>query len=77
MTPVHSWIPVASIYLFFICCTLGYLIIPWVMIGEVYPTQVTDIIAFIIETTFIATFYILAHIIPTLLLPFGSPKIVD
>ncbi|KOB52003.1 putative sugar transporter protein 5, partial [Operophtera brumata] len=37
--PSHSWIPVASIYIFVISCTLGYLIVPWVMIGEVYPTQ--------------------------------------
>lgn len=35
-----TWIPVAAIYVFMIACTLGYLIIPWVMIGEVYPTQV-------------------------------------
>ncbi|XP_041976552.1 facilitated trehalose transporter Tret1-like [Aricia agestis] len=42
--PVHSWIPVASIYLFTIFCTLGYLIVPWVMIGEVYPTQVRGVV---------------------------------
>ncbi|KAJ0179719.1 hypothetical protein K1T71_004310 [Dendrolimus kikuchii] len=42
--PMHSWIPVASIYIFIIACTLGYLIVPWVMIGEVYPTQVRGII---------------------------------
>lgn len=40
LPPQYSWIPVASIYIFVISCTLGYLIIPWVMIGEVYPTQV-------------------------------------
>ncbi|CAB3242996.1 unnamed protein product [Arctia plantaginis] len=40
----YAWIPVASIYIFMIFCTLGYLIIPWVMIGEVYPTQVRGII---------------------------------
>lgn len=42
--PVHTWIPVASIFIFIIACTLGYLIIPWVMIGEVYPTQVRGVI---------------------------------
>ncbi|CAH2107043.1 unnamed protein product [Euphydryas editha] len=42
--PQYSWIPVASIYLFTIFCTLGYLIVPWIMIGEVYPTQVRGII---------------------------------
>lgn len=40
----HSWIPVATIYIFMISCTLGYLIIPWVMIGEVYPTRVRGIV---------------------------------
>ncbi|XP_075970880.1 facilitated trehalose transporter Tret1-2 homolog isoform X2 [Anticarsia gemmatalis] len=44
LPPQHSWIPVASIYIFMISCTLGYLIIPWVMIGEVYPTQVRGIV---------------------------------
>ncbi|CAH0693826.1 unnamed protein product [Chilo suppressalis] len=42
--PCHSWIPVASIFIFTISCTLGYLIVPWVMIGEVYPTQVRGIV---------------------------------
>ncbi|CAG9784870.1 unnamed protein product [Diatraea saccharalis] len=42
--PSHSWIPVASIFIFTISCTLGYLIVPWVMIGEVYPTQVRGIV---------------------------------
>ncbi|XP_063821063.1 facilitated trehalose transporter Tret1-2 homolog isoform X1 [Ostrinia nubilalis] len=42
--PMHSWIPVAAIFLFTISCTLGYLIVPWVMIGEVYPTQVRGIV---------------------------------
>lgn len=42
--PSYSWIPVASIYIFVVSCTLGYLIVPWVMIGEVYPTQVRGII---------------------------------
>nr|XP_032510956.1 facilitated trehalose transporter Tret1-like [Danaus plexippus plexippus] len=42
--PQHSWIPIAAIYLFTVFCTLGYLIVPWIMIGEVYPTQVRGII---------------------------------
>ncbi|XP_013201154.1 facilitated trehalose transporter Tret1 isoform X2 [Amyelois transitella] len=42
--PVYSWIPPACIYVFVISCTIGYLIVPWVMIGEVYPTQVRGII---------------------------------
>ncbi|XP_026739626.1 facilitated trehalose transporter Tret1-like isoform X2 [Trichoplusia ni] len=44
LPPQYSWIPVASIYIFVVSCTLGYLIIPWVMIGEVYPTQVRGIV---------------------------------
>lgn len=44
VTPSYTWIPVGCIYLFMVFCTVGYLIIPWVMIGEVYPTQVRGII---------------------------------
>ncbi|XP_053602986.1 facilitated trehalose transporter Tret1-like isoform X2 [Plodia interpunctella] len=42
--PALSWLPPACIYLFVISCTIGYLIVPWVMIGEVYPTQVRGVI---------------------------------
>ncbi|XP_023947081.1 facilitated trehalose transporter Tret1 [Bicyclus anynana] len=44
LPPQQSWIPVASLYLFTIFCTLGYLIVPWIMIGEVYPTQVRGVV---------------------------------
>ncbi|PSN31080.1 hypothetical protein C0J52_25366 [Blattella germanica] len=42
--PVATWIPVACIFIFTITCTLGFLVVPWVMIGEVYPTQVRGIL---------------------------------
>lgn len=38
--PQQSWIPVACIFLFTIACTVGFLVVPWVMIGELYPIQV-------------------------------------
>jgi hypothetical protein len=38
--PKATWIPVACIFIFTIASTLGYLVVPWVMIGEVFPTQV-------------------------------------
>ncbi|XP_072940922.1 facilitated trehalose transporter Tret1-like isoform X2 [Epargyreus clarus] len=44
IVPTQTWIPVACIFIFMIFCTLGYLIVPWVMIGEVYPTQVRGIV---------------------------------
>lgn len=44
VAPKHTWIPVTCIFIFIIACTLGFLIVPWVMIGEVYPTQVRGII---------------------------------
>ncbi|XP_077284436.1 facilitated trehalose transporter Tret1-like isoform X2 [Arctopsyche grandis] len=40
----QTWIPVACIFLYTIACTMGFLVVPWVMIGEVYPTQVRGII---------------------------------
>ncbi|EEB19443.1 conserved hypothetical protein [Pediculus humanus corporis] len=42
-TPQNTWIPVACIFLFAIACTLGFLVVPWVMIGELFPIQVRGI----------------------------------
>ncbi|CAO1310729.1 unnamed protein product [Diamesa hyperborea] len=42
--PVHTWIPVACIFLFTITCTLGFLVVPWVMIGELYPMKVRGVV---------------------------------
>lgn len=41
---VATWFPVLCIFSYTITCTLGFLVIPWIMIGEVYPTQVRGII---------------------------------
>lgn len=41
--PMHTWIPIACIFIFTITCTLGYLVVPWVMIGELYPQKVRGI----------------------------------
>ncbi|KAH0945112.1 hypothetical protein HN011_010969 [Eciton burchellii] len=41
---IATWIPVVCIFLYTVTCTLGFLVIPWVMIGEVYPVQVRGII---------------------------------
>ena len=35
-----TWIPVAAMLTFTAASVMGYLVVPWVMIGEVYPTQV-------------------------------------
>lgn len=42
------WVPNFSIYLFTAMSTIGYLIIPWVMIGELYPTKVNVFLSKII-----------------------------
>lgn len=42
--PVATFFPVACIFIFTITCTLGFLVVPWVMIGEVYPIQVRGIV---------------------------------
>lgn len=36
-----TWLPVVDIFVFIAVSTIGYLVVPWVMIGEVYPTQVS------------------------------------
>lgn len=38
--PMHTWIPITCIFMFTVTCTLGYLVVPWVMIGELYPQKV-------------------------------------
>ncbi|XP_031616804.1 facilitated trehalose transporter Tret1-like isoform X2 [Contarinia nasturtii] len=40
----YQWFPVACIFTFTICSCIGYLIVPWVMIGELYPQKVRGII---------------------------------
>lgn len=42
--PQATWIPVAALMVFTIASVIGYLVVPWVMIGEVYPTQVRGLI---------------------------------
>ncbi|KAL1123460.1 hypothetical protein AAG570_002540 [Ranatra chinensis] len=42
--PQATWFPVFCIMFFTATSTIGYLVVPWVMIGEVYPTQVRGII---------------------------------
>lgn len=42
--PVATWFPVACIFAFIMTCTVGFLIVPWVMIGELYPQKVRGIV---------------------------------
>lgn len=42
--PILTWIPVLCIFVFTIASTLGFLVVPWVMIGELYPQRVRGII---------------------------------
>uniref|UniRef100_A0A1B6CPI6 Major facilitator superfamily (MFS) profile domain-containing protein n=1 Tax=Clastoptera arizonana TaxID=38151 RepID=A0A1B6CPI6_9HEMI len=39
-----SWFPVFNIFLFIAASTIGYLVVPWVMIGELYPAKVRGIL---------------------------------
>lgn len=42
--PMYSWIPVLCIFTFTMTCTLGFLVVPWVMIGEIYPQKIRGLI---------------------------------
>ncbi|XP_044727454.1 facilitated trehalose transporter Tret1-like [Chrysoperla carnea] len=42
--PILTWIPLACILLFTTTCTVGFLVVPWVMIGEVYPQEIRGIV---------------------------------
>lgn len=42
--PSATWFPVACIFIFTMTCTMGYLVVPWVMIGELYPQKVRGIV---------------------------------
>lgn len=44
IAPMYTWIPVACIFIFIITCTLGFLVVPWIMIGELYPMKVRGIV---------------------------------
>lgn len=40
MSIITKWFPAMSLFLFYACSTIGYLNVPWVMIGEVFPRQI-------------------------------------
>lgn len=42
--PVASWFPVLCIFVFTMTCTVGFLVVPWVMIGELYPQKVRGVL---------------------------------
>uniref|UniRef100_A0A182K6J5 Facilitated trehalose transporter Tret1 n=1 Tax=Anopheles christyi TaxID=43041 RepID=A0A182K6J5_9DIPT len=42
--PTATWFPVACIFIFITTCTVGFLIVPWVMIGELYPMKVRGLV---------------------------------
>jgi facilitated trehalose transporter len=52
----HTWIPVTMIFIFMITCTMGFLVVPWVMIGELYPMKVRGIVGGL--TTCCAHFFV-------------------
>lgn len=44
VAPMHTWIPMTCIFIFTMTCTVGFLVVPWVMIGELYPQKVRGIL---------------------------------
>jgi facilitated trehalose transporter len=70
IAPVHTWIPVACIFIFIITCCLGFLVVPWVMIGELYPMKVRGIVgglttcsAHIFVFIVVKTYPLLTHLV--------------
>lgn len=41
VTPKYQWFPVLNIFAFMAFSSIGYLVVPWVMIGEVFPAKVS------------------------------------
>lgn len=39
-TKTHQWIPTTALILYILTSTIGFLTLPWAMIGEVYPIRV-------------------------------------
>lgn len=62
-----AWLPVVSLILYILTSTIGFLTIPWAMVGEVFPTKVRGVAAGL--TTFCAYFYsfIIIKIYPDML----------
>lgn len=44
VAPIAAWFPILCIFTFTITCTVGFLVVPWVMIGELYPQKVRGIV---------------------------------
>lgn len=70
ISPMYTWIPVACIFSFIITCTMGFLVVPWVMIGELYPMKVRGIVggmttccAHIFVFLVVKTYPMLSHLI--------------
>lgn len=68
--PTATWIPVACIFVFTITCTLGYLVVPWVMLSELYPQKVRGVMggltactAHLFVFTVVKTYPMLSHVI--------------
>ncbi|KAL1464989.1 hypothetical protein WDU94_004587 [Cyamophila willieti] len=38
-----SWVPVAAIVLYIVFSTFGFLIIPWSLLGEIYPAKIREV----------------------------------
>lgn len=69
-TPAAAWVPALCIFLFQIACSVGFLVVPWAMIGELYPMKVRGILggmttcsAHLCVFIVVKTYPVLSHLI--------------
>lgn len=62
-----NWIPAVALIIFIFMCTVGFLTLPWAMIGEVYPSEVRGLIGGITTSSAYFFNFVVVKIYPQML----------